>query len=50
MTRTITKEHMLTQLNAIKLGLTDSEKSDGTLTNVNELIEEITNSPEGTVY
>ena len=42
----ITKQKLLDQLNDIKNRLTDVERSDGTLTLVNNLIAEVTNSSQ----
>jgi|TARA_B100000073_G_C23637815_1_gene535327 hypothetical protein len=43
----MTKQQILNQLDEIKNRLTNEEKADGTLTLVNNLIEEVNNSPIG---
>jgi hypothetical protein len=43
----MTKQQILNQLDEIKNRLTDGERTDGTLTLVNNLIEEVNNSPIG---
>ena len=44
------KTYVLAQLNEIKNRLTDTERSDGTLTLVNQLIADVTNDPDDTDY